>query len=73
MRPQAWPKRAEVARLVANSLITIEDVIMNEELWEKVIENIRYDIKHGDCEALYELLSFLPDDRLEKYLPEDES
>jgi len=46
---------------------------MNEALWEKLIENIRYDIKHGDCEALYELLSFLPDDTLCGYLDEDES
>ena len=46
---------------------------MKEELWEKLIENIRYDIKHGDCSALYELLSFLPDDTLSGYLDEDEA
>ena len=46
--------------------------IMNEELWEKLLENIRYDIEHGDCSALYELLSFLPDRTLSRYL-EDES
>jgi len=46
---------------------------VNENLWEKLIENIRYDIKHGDCEALYEVLSFLPDDTLCGYLDEDEA
>ena len=46
---------------------------MKEELWEKLIKNIRYDIEHGDCSALYELLSCLPDDTLSGYLDEDES
>tara|TARA_R110000796_G_scaffold64760_1_gene149909 strand:- start:848 stop:994 length:147 start_codon:yes stop_codon:yes gene_type:complete len=44
---------------------------MNEELWERLIENIRYDIEHGDCSALYELLSILPDGALSNYLPEE--
>ena len=46
---------------------------MKEELWEKLLENIRYDIEHSDCSALYELLSCLPDDTLNRYLEEIES
>ena len=45
---------------------------MNEELWERLIENIRYDIDHNDCSALYELLSLLPDGALSNYLPEND-
>ena len=44
---------------------------MKEELWEKLIENIRYDLEHGDCSALYELLSCLPDDTLSRYLGDE--
>tara|TARA_R110000868_G_scaffold43976_1_gene147511 strand:+ start:44 stop:184 length:141 start_codon:yes stop_codon:yes gene_type:complete len=43
---------------------------MNNELWEKLIENVKYDIEQGDCSALYELLSFLPDATLNRYLGE---
>lgn len=45
---------------------------MNEELWERLIENIQYDIDHSDCSALYELLSLLPDGALSNYLPEND-
>ena len=44
---------------------------MKEGLWEKLIECILYDIEHGDCSALHELLSFLPDDSLNRYLEEE--
>jgi hypothetical protein len=44
---------------------------MKEGLWEKLIETILNDIEHGDCSALYELLSFLPDDTLNRYLEEE--
>lgn len=46
---------------------------MNEELWAKLIDQIQTDLSDSDCTALYELLCFVPDDALEKYLPENES
>ena len=46
---------------------------MKEGLWEKLIESILYDIEYSDCSGLYELLSCLPDDTLNRYLEEDES
>tara|TARA_R110001599_G_scaffold2049_2_gene10985 strand:+ start:559 stop:705 length:147 start_codon:yes stop_codon:yes gene_type:complete len=44
---------------------------MREEIWERLIENIQYDIDHSDHSALYELLSLLPDEVLKNYLPEE--
>jgi Mor family transcriptional regulator len=46
---------------------------MKDELWEKLITQIITDLAESDCSALYGLLDMLPDDALEKYLPEDES
>jgi hypothetical protein len=44
---------------------------MKEGLWEKLIETILNDIEYGDCSGLYELLSCLPDDTLNRYLEEE--
>jgi hypothetical protein len=46
---------------------------MKEGLWEELIKNILYDIEHGDCSGLYELLSCLPDDTLNRYLGEEDT
>ena len=45
---------------------------MKEATWDKLIENLRHDIEHSDHSAIYELLDMLPDDALEKYLPDVE-
>ena len=44
---------------------------IKDELWEELIKQIRTDLAGGDCSAIYELLSFLPDDTLIGYLDED--
>ena len=46
---------------------------MKEEVWETLITQITTDLTESDHTAIYELLSMLPDDALEKYLPENES
>ncbi len=43
---------------------------MNEELWEKVFDQIQTDVSDSDCAALYELLCLLPDDALNNYVAE---
>ena len=45
---------------------------MKEALIKRVLEEIKSDIGNGDTAALAELLSFLPDDNLIQYLPEEE-
>ena len=44
---------------------------MKDGLWEKLIETIVNDIEYGDFSGLYELLSCLPDDTLNRYLEEE--
>jgi len=44
---------------------------MNEELWERLLDKINYDIDNCDCFSLYQLLSLLPDEALRNYLPEN--
>lgn len=44
---------------------------IKDGLWEELIKQIRTDLADGDCSALYELLSFLPDDTLSGYLDEE--
>jgi hypothetical protein len=44
---------------------------IKDELWEELIKQIRTDLAGGDCSAIYELLSFLPDDTLSGYLDEE--
>ena len=46
---------------------------MKEEVWEKLITQIITDLAESDHTAIYGLLDMLPDDALEKYLPEDKS
>ncbi len=47
--------------------------IMNEKLWEKLLDQIHTDLNvTGDYTALYELLCLLPDNALNSYLAEDE-
>jgi hypothetical protein len=41
-------------------------------LVERVVEQIKEDIKNGDVTALEELLSFTPKENLIGYLPEEE-
>lgn len=45
---------------------------MNEELWEKLFDQIHTDLSGSDCAALYELLCLLPDDALNNYLAQGE-
>jgi hypothetical protein len=44
---------------------------MNELLWDKLLVQIVADIETNDCDALYDLLSSLPDGIAESYLQED--
>lgn len=41
------------------------------ELIEKVLNQIKMDLVHGDADALSELLYHLPEFRLRAYLPEE--
>ena len=42
------------------------------DLIDKVIYQIQRDVENGDFDAVIELLSFLPADKLQGYLPEGE-
>ncbi len=44
---------------------------MNEDLWEKVFEQITEDVEYGDFTALFEILNRLPANVLIGYLDED--
>lgn len=44
---------------------------VSNNLINKVIENIKKDIRNGDVTAVEELLSFLPENALMAYLPEE--
>ena len=44
---------------------------MNEELWERLIEVLHYDLDSGDHTAIYELLDQLPVRVILKYVPEE--
>lgn len=43
-----------------------------QELIDRVIENIKKDIEHGDTTAIDALLSFCPTKNLVAFLPEEE-
>jgi hypothetical protein len=44
---------------------------MSEELWERLFEELQYDIECKDYTAIYELLDQLPLNTILKYLAED--
>jgi hypothetical protein len=41
-----------------------------DELYDKVLEQIKQDVADGDLSAIDELLKFVPKENLEAYLPE---
>ena len=43
---------------------------MTDILLEKVLEQIKEDIKNGDEVAILDLLAFIPEENLTNYLPE---
>lgn len=43
---------------------------MNEQLIDAVLEQIQLDIQNGDLTAIVELLQFIPEDKLQGFLPE---
>ncbi len=45
---------------------------MKQALIERVLEIIRHDLAIGDVTAIEELLSFVPDENLIGFLPEEE-
>lgn len=42
------------------------------DLWEKVIEQIKSDLKYNDETAIYAMLQLCPEDALTTYLPEED-
>ena len=44
---------------------------MREDIWARLILQIQEDLDYGDFTAIYEMLDVLPDDALQKYLPEE--
>jgi hypothetical protein len=44
---------------------------MSEELWERLVEALQYDMECEDYTAIYELLDQLPLNTILKYLAED--
>ena len=50
--------------------IQVEDKRTKPNLIDKVIEQIKDDLSHGDTSALAELLGFVPQENLSAYLPE---
>lgn len=42
----------------------------NDKIIEAVIEQIQLDLANGDTSAIFELLSLLPNESLQNYLPE---
>ena len=44
----------------------------SQDIWEKVIDQIRYDIEEGELQCLYQMLQGVPKDVLIAYLPEAE-
>lgn len=44
--------------------------MINEKLMDAVLEQIEYDVSHGDLTAIYELLKYVPEENLQAYLPE---
>jgi hypothetical protein len=45
---------------------------MNQELIDKVIEQIKIDFAYGELEAVEELLNFIPKENLIGFLPEEQ-
>ncbi len=43
---------------------------MSDELFDKVVEQIKDDIENKDLTAIYELLKFVPEKNLKAFLPE---
>jgi hypothetical protein len=46
------------------------DLSYQDKLIDKVLEQIQEDISYGDLTAIAELLTFVPIENLEGYLPE---
>jgi hypothetical protein len=56
--------------LYVKNRLTMNDLSYHDKLIDQVLEQIQNDISDGDLTAIAELLTFVPIENLEGYLPE---
>ena len=63
--------RSDIENVSIWNITEMYDFIRSEQILDLVVEQIKDDVNFGDLSSLYELLSFIPNDNLIAYLPDN--